>query len=139
MVAISGGFDPIHRGHIELIQEAATYGPVTVFLNSDRFLMNKKGYVFMPFDERKYVLEHIVGVDSVIAVIDEDQTVCETLRKYRPQKFINGGDRDNAKSIPEADVCAELGIEMVFTGQPKVQSSQALCSPLLHQQLDRKD
>ena len=61
-IVISGGFDPIHVGHIRMIQAAANYGEVTVVVNSDDWLMRKKGYVFMPFAERCEVLQAIRGV-----------------------------------------------------------------------------
>lgn len=125
-VAVSGGFDPIHIGHIRMIKAAAKLGEVMVFLNSDDFLMRKKSYVFMPFAERKEILENIKGVREVLDVIDEDDTVCDTLNKYRPQIFANGGDR-TSDNIPEVAICKQLGIEMIFgVGGDKVQSSSVL-------------
>ena len=67
-VAISGAFDPIHVGHIRYIREAAKLGDrLVVILNGDDFLLRKKGFVFMPFEERKEILENVKGVDEVIA------------------------------------------------------------------------
>lgn len=128
VVAVSGGFDPIHIGHIRQMQEAKKLGDeLVVFLNSDQFLINKKGRPFMKFEERKEVIEAFGCVDRVVAVIDQDQTVCETLRLYKPDIFANGGDR-KSDNIPEYDVCNELGIEMVFGvgWGGKVQSSSDL-------------
>lgn len=125
-VAVSGGFDPIHIGHVRMIKEAAKLGDLMVFLNTDDFLMRKKSYVFMPFEERKEILENIKGVREVLEVVDEDDTVCDTLNKYRPQIFANGGDR-KSDNTPEVAVCKHLGIEMVFgVGGDKVQSSSVL-------------
>jgi len=125
-IAISGGFDPIHIGHIRMIQTAAKMGKLVVILNSDNFLMNKKGFVFMPFEERKEILRAIHGVREVVACVDEDQSVCKTLEALKPNVFANGGDRF-AKNIPEVEVCERFGIEMVFNvGGEKVQSSSAL-------------
>ena len=66
-VAVSGAFDPVHIGHIRYIREAARLGDkLVVILNSDDFLLRKKGFVFMPFGERKEILENIKGVDEVV-------------------------------------------------------------------------
>jgi len=125
-IAVSGGFDPIHIGHIRMINDAARLGDVMVFLNSDAFLMRKKSYVFMDFAQRKEILENIKGVKEVLDVIDTDDTVCQTLNKYRPDIFANGGDRTH-DNIPEVDICKNLGIAMVFNmGGDKIQSSSVL-------------
>ena len=58
-IAISGGFDPVHIGHLNMIKGAADHGDVVVILNSDAWLEQKKGYVFMPFEERKAILEYL--------------------------------------------------------------------------------
>ncbi len=129
-VIVSGGFDPIHIGHIRLIREASTLGKLIVILNNDDFLMRKKGYVFMPQEERKEILENIKGVDSVFISIDEDDSVCKSLEKIRPDIFANGGDRSGESEIREAEVCRQLGIEMLFNvGGGKVQSSSWLTKP----------
>jgi len=126
-VAVSGGFDPLHRGHVRMIEQAALYGEkLIVFLNNDDWLMNKKGYVFMPFQDRAEILYALGTVTLVIPAGDEDGSVCSSLRKFKPDVFCNGGDRfeDN---VPEKAVCEELGIEMVFNvGGKKIQSSSEL-------------
>ena len=134
IVAVSGGFDPIHVGHVRMLQAAARLGTkLVVIVNDDSFLMRKKGYVFMPLDERMEIIRAIKGVDIVIAAIDSDNTVCETLRFVRPNIFANGGDRKAMSDIPEADVCQELGIHMVFNvGGDKVQSSSTLVARTSH-------
>jgi len=127
-IMVSGGFDPIHKGHIRMIQEAARKGDVIVIVNSDEWLMRKKGFVFMPFEERVEIIKSIKGVrdTSVVGIDDSDNTVCEALRKYRPDYFANGGDRTNTNT-PEMAVCEELGIEMLWeVGGGKVQSSSTL-------------
>lgn len=128
IVALSGGFDPLHVGHVRMIQEAAKLGTrLVVIVNGDEFLLRKKGYAFMSLEERMELVRALRGVDEVVAAIDRDQTVCETLRMVRPHVFANGGDRRNMDDIPEAVVCRELGIEMVFNvGGGKVQSSSDL-------------
>ena len=125
-IMVSGGFDPIHKGHVRMIQEAAKKGEVLVIVNSDEWLIRKKGFVFMPFEERVEIIKSIKGVTSSLGIDDSDNTVCEALRKYRPDYFANGGDRTNTNT-PEMAVCEELGIEMLWeVGGGKVQSSSAL-------------
>jgi cytidyltransferase-like protein len=126
IVAISGGFDCLHKGHVNMIEEAAQYGRLHVYLNTDAWLTRKKGYAFMPFEDRARILMAMKGVELVIPVLDEDDTVCKTIRMFKPDIFCNGGDRlpDNT---PEVEVCKELGIEMKFNvGGGKVQSSSEL-------------
>jgi len=125
-IIISGGFDPIHIGHIRMIEAAAKLGKVTAVVNSDNWLLRKKGYVFMSFKERCEVLQSIKGVSEVSGVDDTDKTVCEALRRLKPDIFGNGGDRTDSNT-PEQAVCEELGIEMVWSlGGGKIQSSSEL-------------
>ena len=100
VIAVSGGFDPIHIGHIRMIQDAAKLGDVIVFLNTDRWLKNKKGYVFMSWSERSEILLSIKGVKHVYDAMDTDNTVCQALELYRPDIFANGGDRKEG-NVPE--------------------------------------
>jgi cytidyltransferase-like protein len=125
-IVVSGGFDPIHVGHVRMIKAAAELGNVIVVANSDKWLMRKKGYIFMPWDERSEIIRSIVGVEDVVEVDDSDGTVCEALRNLKPDMFGNGGDRTN-KNTPEKKLCEELGIEMVWgLGGSKIQSSSDL-------------
>jgi len=125
-IAISGGMDPIHIGHVKMIQAAAELGELTVILNSDAWLKRKKGYVFMPYEERKYLLESVKGVSAVSAVDDADGTVCEALQRLQPDMFGNGGDR-TSDNTPEKEVCLDIGIRMIWNlGGQKVQSSSEL-------------
>ena len=126
LVAVSGGFDPIHVGHVRMIQASALIGDVVVIVNSDEWLNRKKGYSFMPFEERAEIIESIRGVIAVIKADDEDGTVCQTLRELKPDVFANGGDRVN-DNTPEGAVCNELGVEMMWNvGGEKIQSSSWL-------------
>lgn len=126
IVAISGGFDPVHVGHVRLIKAAAEHGDVIIILNSDDWLKTKKGYSFMDWDSRAEILLNMKRVGAVVAVDDSDATVCEALRKIKPDYFANGGDR-TAVNTPELAVCKELGIKMLFgIGGEKVASSQEL-------------
>lgn len=128
IVAISGGFDPVTIGHIRYIQESATYGRLHIFLNTDKWLMRKKGYVFMPFKERAEILHAFRGVEMVIPAMDDDGTVCENIKMFlKPGDiFANGGDR-NAKNTPELKVCSDMKIRTMFgIGGRKIQSSSDL-------------
>ena len=109
---VSGGFDPLHIGHLRMIKEAAKYGKVIVVVNSDAWLLRKKGFIFMPFEERKEIIEGYAEVDRVEAVDDSDGTVCEALWRVKPTYFANGGDR-TSNNTPEMRVCKQLDIEML--------------------------
>ena len=118
VVAVSGGWDPIHPGHVRLFQEAKKLGTeLVVIVNNDNWLKKKKGYVFMSENERKEVIEAIKGVDRVILsshlVDPEDMSVCAELAKLKPDIFANGGDRTE-KNIPELSVCNNMKCELVF-------------------------
>ena len=127
-VCVSGGFDPVHIGHLRMIQEASKFGNVIVIVNSDDWLMRKKGYIFMPFEERCEILEGFTATSSTTYVDDSDNTVCEALRRIKPDYFANGGDR-KTNNTPEMDVCEELEIEMLWgVGGGKIQSSSTLVS-----------
>ena len=140
IVAVSGGFDPIHIGHTRMIQDARKLGNVIVFLNTDEWLKRKKGYVFMTWQERAEILLSIKGVKEVYSAMDEDNTVCEALRFYKPDVFANGGDRKPGM-VPEYQVCEELGIEMAFSvgGDDKPQSSSWLVEKSKYAKLDHGD
>jgi len=134
-IAVSGGFDPVHVGHLRMFQAAHINGltehgvvDVVVILNSDEWLIRKKGFVFMPFEERKEILLGFSSVCDVVEVDDSDDTVCEALRMIKPNFFGNGGDR-KSDNVPEIDLCQKLGIELVWNlGGDKIQSSSDLVS-----------
>ena len=133
-VVVSGGFDPLHVGHIKMFQEAAKLASkLIVIVNNDGFLMQKKGYVFMPIDERLEIIKNICVVDKAVKAIDTDLTVCKTLNLLAKEEniivFANGGDRQSEKDISEAGVCRDNQIEMKFNiGGGKIQSSSSLVS-----------
>ena len=126
-VMVSGGFDPVHVGHIRMIQEAARYGDVIIIANSDEWLFRKKGFVFMEYERRVEILNAIKGVILVDSVDDSDGTVCEAIRRLRPTYFANGGDRGRSNT-PEQDVCEEIGVELLWAvgGEEKLDSSSDL-------------
>lgn len=134
VAAISGGFDPIHIGHVRMIAEARALGDeLVVIINNDNWLRMKKGYVFMPQEQRKEIIENIKGVDRVIITNHKkgttDMSVCEALKKLKPGIFVNGGDRMTTNT-PEVALCKKLGIKMVWNvgNGGKVQSSSWLVS-----------
>ena len=140
IVVVSGGFDPIHVGHLRMMKEAAEHGKLTVVINSDAWLKRKKGYVFMPWEERAELISALSCVDKVIEAKDDDRTVCETLKELRPDIFANGGDR-GVNTTPEAKLCEELGIELMWNiGGGKVRSSSNLVKEISikKSKLDRK-
>ena len=134
VVAISGGFDPLHVGHIEMIKEAHDLGDkLVVILNNDNWLKKKKGFAFMNEQERKTVIEAVRHVDEVILTNHPpdptDMSVCTELEALKPDIFANGGDRKpDGDPVPEVELCEKLGIEMVYNvgKSGKIQSSSDL-------------
>tara|TARA_B100000242_G_scaffold86259_1_gene57657 strand:- start:585 stop:1052 length:468 start_codon:yes stop_codon:yes gene_type:complete len=126
-VMVSGGFDPVHAGHIRMIRHAAQYGDVIVIANSDNWLYRKKGFVFMEWERRVEILNAIKGVILVDSVDDTDGTVCEAIARHKPTFFANGGDRGKSNT-PEQSVCEELGVQLLWGvgGEEKVDSSSEL-------------
>ena len=126
-VMVSGGFDPVHAGHIRMIRHAAQYGDVIIIANSDDWLFRKKGFVFMEYERRVEILNAIKGVILVDSVDDSDGTVCEAIRRLKPTYFANGGDRGRSNT-PEQAVCEELGVELLWGigGEEKLDSSSSL-------------
>ena len=119
LVLISGGFDPVHSGHVNLIKEASKYGDVIVLLKSDAWLKNKKGKEFLPFDEREIIMKSIKNVIDVLSFDDSDKTCLEGIKKAISKypnhkiKFANGGDRNN-ETTPEKKFCDENNIETLW-------------------------
>jgi cytidyltransferase-like protein len=136
VVAVSGGFDPIHIGHVRMFEKAKLLGDeLVVILNNDNWLVAKKGYAFMPEGERKEVIESLRPVDRVIISSHKpgtsDMSVSAEIRKLKPDIFGKGGDR-NPGDVPipgsEVVVCGEIGCAVVYNlgHGGKVQSSSAL-------------
>jgi len=139
VVAVSGGFDPLHVGHIRLFRDAKSFGnELVVILNNDNWLMKKKGFVFIPQQERKEIIEGIKWVDRVVFTkhgpSPKDMSVCKELRKLKPDFFANGGDRlRNNVPLPEVSACKEINCSVVFDiGRGgKIQSSSWLLNKFL--------
>lgn len=134
VVMISGGFDPIHLGHLKYIIEASNINDGFVMLvavvNGDGFLHRKKHYNFMSEYERAEIVDHIRGVDYTVIWDDGTQFVDGALRLIKPSIFAKGGDRSDIGSMPktEIDTCQELDIEVRFGigGKQKLNSSSEL-------------
>ncbi len=111
IVVVSGGFDPLHSGHINLLSSASAFGnKLVVLVNSDEWLTRKKGRPFLPFEERSIIVQRMDMVDNVYAVDDEDGSVTAGLKQVRDAfghdhdyVFCNGGDRGK-DNIPEMAV-----------------------------------
>ncbi len=139
-VAISGGFDPIHVGHIELMQEAKALGDrLVVILNNNNWLMKKKGFVFMDEKERAAIIKAVKYVDDVLITSHpenpDDMSVSSELEKLKPDIFANGGDRNEADAAnPQSSLykdiktCERIGIKIVYNvgKSGKIQSSSDL-------------
>ena len=125
-IAISGYFDPIHVGHIEYINNAKKLGDwLVVIVNNNNQCALKKGKYFMDEKDRVLIVKNIKAVDEVFLSIDEDKTVCKSLKKVNPDVFANGGDRKNYE-IPESKVCKENNIQIIDGLGDKIRSSSGL-------------
>lgn len=126
VVATSGYFNPLHKGHIEYLEKAKSLGDyLIVIVNNDHQRELKGSKPFMDEDERLKIVSSLRCVDQVVLSIDMDSTVCKTLETINPDIFAKGGDRFSTE-IPEAEVCNRLGIEMVDGLGEKIQSSSWL-------------
>ena len=135
LAIVSGGFDPVHVGHIELLQKAREKADsLFVIVNNDQFLERKKGKAFMPLKERITIMQSLKGVELALESVDEDDTVCETLTwlraayksKFEEMLFCNGGDRVEGGDTPEHEICLKIGIKPVYGLGDKIQSSSWL-------------
>jgi len=128
IIVVSGGFDPVHSGHVLLMNSAKTYGNyLIVGVNSDAWLERKKGRAFMPYAERRAVVSNMKAVDEVIEFDDGDGSACDLLEKVKQNYpghqiiFANGGDR-TANNIPEMSV-TNVTFEFGVGGEDKANSS----------------
>tara|TARA_R110002110_G_scaffold157794_1_gene354848 strand:+ start:100 stop:576 length:477 start_codon:yes stop_codon:yes gene_type:complete len=135
IIILSGGFDPVHKGHIRMFREASWMGhQVIVGLNSDEWLTRKKGKPFMEFDERAEILQSCRFVNQVLSMNDFDDTASDIIVKvcklYNNEDFniyfANGGDRKKG-NVPELATCNNLNVTMLWgIGGGKIQSSSTL-------------
>ena len=130
-VIVSGYFNPIHKGHIEYFNNAALADALFVIVNNDN-QRRLKGVRSSEEEERMLIVSNIKAVDKTILSIDQDRTVCATLKmiaekyghKYQ-SAFANGGDQNN-ETIPEREICNETGINLIDGLGEKIQSSSWL-------------
>tara|TARA_Y100000004_G_scaffold188884_1_gene243684 strand:+ start:1961 stop:2410 length:450 start_codon:yes stop_codon:yes gene_type:complete len=132
VVVVSGYFDPIHVGHLEMLKLAKQLGDeLVVIVNNDKQAKLKKGKSFMSQEDRLKIVKAIRYVDSAFISVDEDKTVCGSLQKVRRNYkeydiiFANGGDRHTGE-IPESKVCKKANIKMVDGLGDKIRSSSKI-------------
>lgn len=141
LVIVSGFFNPLHGGHLDMIEAAAKLGDrLVVVVNNDVQQMIKKDKIILSQENRYRLITALRGVDEVILATDEDPTVIETLRliakthPYDELIFANGGDRSAPEVVPEKEVCDEYGIRLVYGvgGTNKADSSTRINQALGH-------
>ena len=132
VVIVSGYFNPLHGGHLDMIESAARMGDkLIVIVNNDKQQLIKKGKIILDEANRLRLMRSLKGVDEAVLSIDEEPPVINTLEMIATQHpgdellFANGGDRSTGKVVPETEVCERYGIEMVFDagGTDKADSS----------------
>ena len=141
IILTSGGFDPLHVGHLRCIQGTVQIAKnprkfpkakrplVVVLVNCDNFLKAKKGYAFMTLKDRMEIVNGIEGVDVVIPwhYSNDDFTVVKAIDKIKPKYFTKGGDRTDATNIPEWEICQQRKCEIITgVGGEKIRSSSEL-------------
>lgn len=139
-VIVSGFFNPLHGGHLDMIEAAKDLGDrLVVIVNNDVQQVLKKDKIILPEQNRARLLAALKHVDEVIIALDNDPPVIKTLEaianKYPDDEliFANGGDRDSEKAIPEGAICRKHNIEMIFGLGEKVDSSTRINQALGHQ------
>lgn len=142
IVIESGFFNPLHGGHLDMIEAGARLGEkLIVIVNNDAQQVMKKGKVILDENNRLRLITALREVDEAFISIDEDPSVIKSLEKIAQKYpndqliFANGGDRDSEKAIPEGDVCRKYGIEMVFGvgGTEKADSSTRINQAMGHE------
>lgn len=128
IVVTSGGFDPLHIGHLRCIRQSAKLGDILcVIVNGDSFLLRKKGYVFMPWAERLEIIDGLAGVNIVIPW--DGDTVEQPISYIHADLFTKGGDRNSPSMMAASELiaCSNIGCQIVYgVGGDKIQSSSKL-------------
>jgi cytidyltransferase-like protein len=126
-VAVSGYFNPLHVGHLEMIERARKLGDrLVAIVNNDKQVALKGSVPFMSQKDRLAIVGALRDVDEVFLSIDKDKTVCKSLAKLKPDIFANGGDRKSLGDVPEYPVCQKLNIKMVDGLGKKIRASSVL-------------
>jgi cytidyltransferase-like protein len=130
-VAVSGYFNPLHIGHLDMIEEAKKLGDyLVVIVNNDKQVKLKGRCPFYDEATRVRIIGALRAVDEVVLALDTDSSVAETLRSIRPDIFANGGDRSDlsVNNSKEKKVCEEIGCQLVLGvgGHIKQNSSSEL-------------
>ncbi len=141
-VIVSGYFNPLHGGHLDLIEGAASLGDyLIVIVNNDVQQLQKKGKIILDEANRVRLMRALRDVDEVVLSIDQDPPVINTLEmvaeKYPEDEllFANGGDRVSDKVVPETDICNKYNIKMIFNagGDTKADSSTRINQAIGHE------
>jgi cytidyltransferase-like protein len=132
-VAVSGYFNPLHVGHLEMIKMAKQLGDyLIVIVNNDEQVKIKGSVPFMSQEDRVEIISSLKYVDEVFLSIDRDATVRKSLAHLRPDIFANGGDRKSFNDVPEYEVCQENEIEMVDGLGQKIRASSEMIKNALN-------
>lgn len=133
VVAVSGYFNPLHVGHLEMIEKAKKLGDkLVVIVNNDKQVALKGRVSFMSEKDRVKIISALKHVDKVVLAIDDykipsgEVPVIKTLAKLKPDIFANGGDRKSLMNVPEYDVCQKYHIKMVDGLGKKIRASSTL-------------
>jgi len=128
IVAASGYFNPLHKGHVEYLERARSLGDKLIVIVNNDFQVKLKGSKeFMDEQERLMIVRSLRCVDMAVLATDKDPTVCKSIEMVRPDIFAKGGDRFTYE-IPESKICRDLGIAIVDGLGAKIQSSSWLLS-----------
>jgi cytidyltransferase-like protein len=127
VVAVSGYFNPLHVGHLEMIDRAKKLGNKLIAIVNNDYQVGLKGSVpFMSQADRLKIVAALRNVDKVFLSIDRDKTVCRSLAKLKPNIFANGGDRHSIGDVPEYPICRKLNIKMVDGLGRKIRASSEM-------------
>jgi D-beta-D-heptose 7-phosphate kinase/D-beta-D-heptose 1-phosphate adenosyltransferase len=132
LVATSGGFDPLHVGHLRCLRAARELGDaLLVIVNGDGYLTGKKGYALMSAEDRAEIIDSVRWVDYVFCYDDGSPLVAGAIRRVRPNVFAKGISLPDPRALPEWSACQEVGCRVLLeVGGPKVRSSSAVLSAL---------
>lgn len=127
VVVVSGYFNPLHVGHLEMIEKAKKLGDKLVAIVNNDYQVKIKGSVpFMSAADRVRIIGALRDVDEVFLAVDRDKSVCKSLKIINPDIFANGGDRKNINDVPEYPICEKMGIKMVDGLGRKIRASSKM-------------